>query len=153
MHEEGCIRLAGKSKDGRPVLMIQARYYYPKLVDDNIQIVYFFNFYVDAICKMAEAIGEETFFAIVDLDGFSMSNFSLAQMKIAIGILQNHYPERLGGILIISAPFIFTAAWRLLQPLLDERTRNKINILGSDYFKVITEYIDADQIEKQVWKI
>jgi hypothetical protein len=150
MHEEGAIRLAGKSKDGRPVIMAQARYYWPKLVEDNIQIVYFFTFYVDAICKMAEDAGHETFFAIADLEGFSMANFSLSQMKLAIGILQNHYPERLGMIFVINAPFVFTAAWRLIQPLLDERTRNKIDILGSDYLAKVTEHIDLGQIEKQV---
>lgn len=148
MHEEGAIRLAGKAKDGRPVVMVQARYYWPKLVEDNIQIVYFFTFYVDTVCRMAEAIGEETFFAIADLDGFGMANFSLAQIKIAISLLQNHYPERLGMIYVINAPWAFTAAWRLIQPLLDERTKNKIEILGSDYYKTIAEKIDPAQIEK-----
>ena len=31
---------------------------------------------------------------------------------------------------------MFTAAWRMIQPLLDERTRNKIDILGSDVSKM-----------------
>ena len=150
MHEEGAIRLAGRAKDGRPVVMVQARYYWPKLIEDNIQIVYFFQFYVDAICRMSEEVGQETFYAIADLEGFSMANFSLAQIKIAISILQNHYPERLGMIFVINAPFVFTAAWRLIQPLLDERTRNKIEILGSNYFDIITQHIDATQIEKPV---
>jgi hypothetical protein len=150
MHEEGAIRLAGKARDGRPVVMVQARYYWPKLVEDNIQIVYFFTFYVDNVCRMAEAVGQETFYAIADLEGFSMANFSLSQMKIAISILQNHYPERLGRIFVINAPFVFTAAWRLIQPLLDERTKNKIEILGADYLEIITKDIDPSQIEKPV---
>jgi CRAL/TRIO domain len=150
MHEEGAIRLAGKARDGRPVVMVQARYYWPKLVEDNIQIVYFFTFYVDGVCRMSETAGHETFYAIADLEGFSMSNFSLAQIKIAISILQNHYPERLGTIFVINAPFVFTAAWRLIQPLLDERTRSKIEILGSNYFDIVTEHIDPSQIEKPV---
>ena len=153
MHEAGAIRLAGKAKDGRPVVMIQARYYWPRLIEDNIQIVYFFTFYVDAVCRMAEQAGQETFFAISDLEGFSMANFSLQQIKIAISILQNHYPERLGMIFVINAPFVFTAAWRLIQPLLDERTRNKIEILGSDYLNVVSDHIDPSQIETPVRRV
>ena len=148
MHEEGAIRLAGRAKDGRPVAMIQARHYWPKLIEDNIQIVYFFQFYVDHVCKIAEKVDQETFFAIIDLEGFSLANFSLSQMKVAIGILQNHYPERLGRIFVINAPFVFTAAWRMVQPLLDERTKNKIDILGKNYLEEISEFIDIDQIEK-----
>jgi hypothetical protein len=146
MHEEGAVHLGGKSKDNRPVLLVQASHYWPKLITDNIQIVYFFTFYVDAVCRMAEQAGHDTFFAIADLKGFSWENFSFSQIKIAISLLQNHYPERLGMIYVINAPFVFTAAWRMIQPLLDERTRNKIDILGSDITKVY-DNIEPSQLE------
>ena len=43
MHEQRALVLAGRSKDGRPVLSVQVKHYWPKLVDDNVQIVYFFT--------------------------------------------------------------------------------------------------------------
>jgi hypothetical protein len=49
-------------------------------------------------------------------------------------------------IYVINAPFIFTAAWRMIQPLLDERTRSKIDILGSDVTKM-HENIDKSELE------
>lgn len=94
MHEEGAIRFAGEAKDRRPVIVVQAKHYWPYLVTDNIQITYFFTFYVDALCQMAEDAGMETFYAIADLSGFSKANFSFSQVKTAVSILQNHYPER-----------------------------------------------------------
>ncbi|KAH9258984.1 hypothetical protein BASA81_002604 [Batrachochytrium salamandrivorans] len=147
LHEQGAIRLAGKSKLGHPVLSVLARAYNPRLVEDTIQIVYFFVFYIDEICRRTEQAGQETFFGIFDLEGFSLANFSFPQISLAISILQNHYPERLGGVFVINAPWAFTAVWRMIRPLLDERTRNKVNILGSNYLEALQEYVDLDQIE------
>lgn len=147
LHEQGAIRLAGKSKLGHPVLSVLARAYNPRLVEDTIQIVYFFVFYIDEICRRTELAGQETFFGIFDLEGFSLANFSFPQISLAISILQNHYPERLGGVFVINAPWAFTAVWRMIRPLLDERTRNKVTILGSNYLEALQEHVDIDQIE------
>jgi len=131
MHSDGAIRLAGQSLDGRPIIVLQPRFFWPKLVEDPLQLVYFFVFYVDRLCARAEQAGQETFVTIADLEGFSMSNFSLTYVKVIVSVLQNHYPERLGSVFAVNAPFIFSAAWRMIQPLLDERTRSKIDVLGS----------------------
>ena len=115
-----------------------------------MQLVYFFVFYVDQLCLRAEEIGQETFVTIADLEGFSMANFSLTYIKVIVSILQNHYPERLGTVYVINAPFIFSAAWRMIQPLLDERTRSKIEILGSspaDYARIQTD-VDVSVLEQ-----
>lgn len=44
---------------------------------------------------------------------------------------------------------MFTTVWAIIQPLLDERTRNKIDILGSNYLQAIEKHIDLSQIEEQ----
>lgn len=112
----GAIHMTGKSKLGNPVISVLARAYNPKLVEDNIQIVYFFVFYIDALCRMAEQAGQETFFGIFDLEGFSTSNFSLSQIKMVISILQNHYPERLGGIFVINARTLVSFSLQKANP-------------------------------------
>ena len=147
MHEEGALRLAGKTKDGRLLLMSQVRFFWPKLVTDPIQIVYLFVFYVDRIVKEAEEIGQETFVIIIDLEGFTMANFSLSLIKIGLSCLQEHYPERLGRAYVVNAPFIFTAAWRVIEPLLDARTRAKVAILGSN-MEAIKEDVDPSVLEQ-----
>ena len=96
LHERGCVRLAGRSKEGKPVLMVEVRQYDPSLVDSTEKIRMFFAFYVDSVCKLAEEAGFETFIGIADFEGFSiMNNFSFSQVKEAVSILLNHYPERL----------------------------------------------------------
>jgi hypothetical protein len=41
---------------------------------------------------------------------------------------QDNYPEMLGRICIINAPFVFKAVWQLVKPLLNPRTLSKIQV-------------------------
>lgn len=40
-----------------------------------------------------------------------------------------HYPERLGQIFVVNAPYMLAVAWRVIRSWLDERTKQKIHIL------------------------
>lgn len=42
----------------------------------------------------------------------------------------DHYPERLGTMIIVNAPSVLSFAWRIIQGFLDAVTKEKINILG-----------------------
>lgn len=42
---------------------------------------------------------------------------------------------------IINAPFLFSGVWMVLKPFLDEKTTNKIKILGSSYKKELLQYV------------
>jgi len=65
-----------------------------------------------------------------------------------VNILQNYYPERLGRVFVVNTPFVFSAAWTMVKPLLDERTRIKIHILGKDFSK-LRHCIDEDSLEQK----
>jgi len=41
-------------------------------------------------------------------------------------ILQTHYPERLGAALILNVPFLIHAFYKMISPLIDPVTRNKM---------------------------
>lgn len=42
-----------------------------------------------------------------------------------------NYPESLGSMYIVNAPWIFDAAWKTIKPFLKESTQVKIQILGN----------------------
>lgn len=44
----------------------------------------------------------------------------------AINILQNHYPERLGKAIIKNVPFLLNAFYKIIMPLMDPVTREKL---------------------------
>jgi hypothetical protein len=86
---------------------------------------------------------------ILDLQGISMKmatkqvyNF----IKIASSIAQDYYPEMLGKMFIINAPFLFKTVWGTIKKFIDEKTRNKISILDSNYGSELLELADADAI-------
>jgi len=49
-----------------------------------------------------------------------------------IEMLEAHYPECLGMVLIIRAPRVFPTLWTLISPFIDENTRQKFVLYASD---------------------
>lgn len=63
-------------------------------------------------------------------------------MKISL----DYYPEIMGKLVIVNAPFIFTGVFAIIKGWLDEKTRRKISLLGTNYMKLLLEYCNEDQI-------
>lgn len=61
-------------------------------------------------------------------------------------LLQDYYCESLGQMFIINTPTVFRLIWAVVNPMLEERTRRKIIILGSDYMPTITQLIPEDNL-------
>lgn len=88
-------------------------------------------------------------FTILDLKGASMKMASgqvYDFIKLASGIGQNYYPEIMGKMFIINAPMLFSGVWAIIKVWLDEKTRNKIKILGTSFQKELLEHIDAENL-------
>jgi hypothetical protein len=48
-----------------------------------------------------------------------------SQSKEIMQILSDHYPERLGIAMLMDAPFIFHGTYKLLQPFIPHKTKEK----------------------------
>lgn len=48
----------------------------------------------------------------------------------------------LGNMFIINAPFLFTGIWAIIKMWIDDKTRDKIQILGSSYKKELLKHVD-----------
>nr|CAB3468361.1 unnamed protein product [Digitaria exilis] len=81
---------------------------------------------------------------VLDMTGLKLS--ALNQMKIvtAISAVDDlNYPEKTETYYIVNAPYIFSACWKVVKPLLQERTRKKVHVLrgcGRDELLKIMEY-------------
>ena len=42
---------------------------------------------------------------------------------------------------IINSPTVFTGVWTVIKPWLDDKTKDKIKIMGTNYQKEIFEYV------------
>ena len=82
----------------------------------------------------------------MDLAGLSLARFNTARpVVLALTRLdQEYYPEFLGDLLLVNAPWVFTAIWAVVSPMLGARTQRKVQVFGdSGYTQRLLEYIDA----------
>ena len=62
---------------------------------------------------------------ILDLKDIKLSKANAAYKfaKPATEMAQNYYPEMLGRMFIINAPFLFTGIWAIVKMWLDDKTK------------------------------
>lgn len=149
-------------KEGRPVYIeqlgkidINALY---KLTTQERQLKHlvdgyerFLSHYLPA---SSEVVGHkvETSCTILDLNNAGISTFYKVKdyVSAASTIGQNNYPETMGFMFIINAPYLFSTVWGLVKPWLDEATQRKIHILGKGYKTELLNYIDAANLPKNL---
>jgi hypothetical protein len=97
----------------------------------------------------------ETFVLVIDAAGWNMRLATADAFAFIKGMAvtdSDHYPERLGTMVIINAPAVLSFAWRIIQGFLDSVTKEKIRILSADpaeWQPVLQHYISIDQIPRQ----
>ncbi|PNT75658.1 hypothetical protein BRADI_1g36420v3 [Brachypodium distachyon] len=136
IRESQLVGLSGYSKEGLPVFGIgvglstydkASVHYY---VQSHIQI----NEYRDRIIlptatkKFGRPIS--TSIKVLDMTGLKLSALNLLKILTAISAVDDlNYPEKAETYYIVNAPYIFSACWKVVKPLLQERTRKKIHVL------------------------
>lgn len=93
----------------------------------------------------------ETSCSIMDLKGVGVGMMSSAYgyLQQASAISQNYYPERLGKLYVINAPWGFSGAFSVVKKFLDPVTVAKIHVLGSNYQKELLAQIPKENLPKQ----
>lgn len=130
------IGVSGYSKQGLPVVAIgvglstfdkASVHYY---VQSHIQM----NEYRDRIIlpmvtkKYGRHIG--TCVKVLDMTGLKLSALNQIQLMTTISTIDDlNYPEKTDTYYIVNAPYIFSACWKVVKPLLQERTRRKVQVL------------------------
>ncbi|KAF1956765.1 hypothetical protein CC80DRAFT_65097 [Byssothecium circinans] len=93
----------------------------------------------------------ETSCSILDLKGVGIAKATsvYGYLQSVSGISQNYYPERLGKLYIINAPWGFAGVFSFVKKFLDPVTVAKIHVLGSGYEKELLAQVPAENLPKQ----
>jgi hypothetical protein len=92
-------------------------------------------------------VGQEKFAAVIDLKGWGYANCDIRGYVAALEIMQNYYPERLGRVLMINVPYMFMAAWKIVYPFIDEKTKKKfVFVANKDLDATLRDAIDESQL-------
>jgi CRAL/TRIO domain len=103
-----------------------------------------------ACCRKAGKL-LETCCTIMDLKGVGVSKVSsvYSYVKSASAISQNYYPERLGRLYLINAPWGFSGAFNFVKSFLDPVTVQKIHILGASYHAELLAQVPKENLPNQ----
>ncbi|CAJ1959891.1 unnamed protein product [Cylindrotheca closterium] len=141
----GAWRLCGYTKEGCVVSNYKLQYWDPNAYggandgnkgkdsfDDGVdEYVRYVSFMLELmIHNMKPEPVPQKFCLIFDLKGFTPSlvfrkNVRAMIVKL-IYVAQSQYPERLRKVMLVNSPLGFESAWRLIKPMLDEKTAAKV---------------------------
>lgn len=92
----------------------------------------------------------ETSCSILDLKGVGIAKATsvYGYLQAVSAISQNHYPERLGKMYVINAPWGFSGVFSVVKKFLDPVTSAKIHVLGSGYKAELLAQVPAENLPK-----
>ena len=94
--------------------------------------------------------GVETVLVIFDLQSAGLASLDMASMQFMIQCFQSYYPESLGRILILNAPWIFWGFWRVLKTFLDPVVAGKIQFVDEQRAaEQLAEHIEPSRLLRQ----
>lgn len=94
----------------------------------------------------------ETCCTIMDMKGVGLTKAGqvYGYLQSASGISQNYYPERLGKLYIINAPWGFSGVFAVVKRFLDPVTVAKIHVLGSGYKSELLGQVPKENLPKEL---
>jgi hypothetical protein len=114
------------------------------------QLLRWHIYVMERIRERVKAFGTDRVTVILDCRGIGVS--VLADLK-ALNFLktmaqtdQVSFPENMRKLFVVNAPMAFSTIWKMVKPLLDERTQKKVHIIGKDFQKVLLEHIDMGEL-------
>lgn len=66
---------------------------------------------------------------VIDFDGFGMSDCSIPMMNQTLQLM-DHYPSRLGKLILLDSPWLFSGLWKTVGPLVPQGTKSKIMFIS-----------------------
>lgn len=122
---------------GRPIFLARARYISADTCAEQFRTMY--RGLADAVvshllqkrsAQMSERNPLEQYVLVIDVQGASRSNFSMAAVKVMISESNANYPDRVAEIFVLGANLVVRSIWSLVSPMVHPRTRHKVHMVG-----------------------
>lgn len=151
----------GVDKLGRPIIFkhFGGQCSFSRLCPDreSVDRLCEYNWWVnEQYCKRLAALGAEQWVVVIDAKGWQpglIDRTALRVLKSMADTDADHYPERLGGLVVVNAPASLALVWRIVKTWLDEKTKAKVDIISSSDPKRATERLHGlaapDQLPEQ----
>merc|ERR1711948_153025 len=94
---------------------------------------------METAIEAGERRGVEQICLVFDLSGFGPRNMDYEVVRRLIQLLADYYPERLGQILLLNAPAIFSVFWRVIRPCIDPVLSRRSNLPARACFTILSK--------------
>ncbi|OWZ14787.1 SEC14 cytosolic factor [Phytophthora megakarya] len=144
----------GRTREGQPVYYERpGKIQLPALKREGLSIDDLLRHYMyitEYLWRVVEPNDSGRSITVLDVTGIGMYDLGgevLDFIKRASAFTGAHYPERSAHIFIINIPGWFNMIWRMVKPLIDPVTREKVHMLkGSAILKELETLIDPENI-------
>jgi len=98
--------------------------------------VYYLVYNLERALALAATKGQASYTVIVDIAQASAFP-PLKAIKASFAVMGQHYPMRSGNILLVNGGGMIQWIWKVLEPLVDPRTREKVYLARTEIgFKI-----------------
>ncbi|GMH25481.1 hypothetical protein Nepgr_027324 [Nepenthes gracilis] len=147
------VGLSGFSKEGLPVVAVGvglSTFDKASAVDyvhSHIQMNEYRDHVILPLASKSYARPITTCLKVLDMTGLKLSALNHLKLLTVISSIDDlNYPEKTETYYIVNAPHIFSACWKVVKPLLHERTRKKIQILQGSGREELLKVMDYDSL-------
>jgi hypothetical protein len=136
----------GVDKMRRPCLIVRFRYHNPEQFPLEETMRYMI-YLVECGVKLADQLGSGQICVIYDRGGLTSANRDnklIELVKKLSAMLQDFYAERLGAVYVLHVNWFYWLMYQIAKPLLNKKTRGKINIVRN--VQGLKEFFDSDQL-------
>eukprot|EP00775_Hariotina_reticulata_P011183 gene11183-11333_t len=137
------IFLQGADRQGRPVLILQARKH---MLTDSMSQQLCLCYALDTAIGYADTSinPDSKMVGLIDLAGLSYKNLDAVGLKNVFSMLQNHYVERLSKLYMLNAPSVFWGVWKMVKPFIDPVTSQKVVFLSTSDLQVLHQEVGME---------
>lgn len=135
----------GCDREGRPICHINLRLHDPKA--QSIEIMQSFALLFMETSRLLFTGKVDSVAVLLNLTDSTMANIDYAAVKFLISVLEKDYPESLGIILLLNAPWFFSGVWKIISAMLDPVVAEKVKFVS---VKELPEYIDPTYLPESL---
>ncbi|KAK9729377.1 hypothetical protein K7432_000342 [Basidiobolus ranarum] len=140
--QDGLTHFHGRDPYGRPLCIAYVHHWHPK-AQTLLELKQYVIWTVETGRLLLDDDKDGKVSAIIDTSGFNMSKVDFSAANFLVGCMEAYYPECLGNLYIVDAPWVFSGFWKMISPLLDPVIQSKIIFCKR---KELCNHIDPEQL-------
>ncbi len=131
---------------GRIICYMCPRRHNPRVRDVDLSLRSMIWF-MDRLWSATRTTHYKKFVVLFNFRGFAMKNSDIPIVRAFLPVLQDYYPEVVGRIILVEYPMFIWGLWKIVRPLLDQNTQNKVQFIGPDE---LSEHFDRSTIPTEI---